>query len=79
MPGRFLVNIFPSLRHVPSWFPGAGFQRFLARLARMSFETRYPPFEEAKKDFVGSVFLDVCRVLSLTTFSIGEWKERQTS
>ncbi|KAJ2918168.1 hypothetical protein MD484_g2258, partial [Candolleomyces efflorescens] len=52
MPGRFLVNIFPSLRHIPSWFPGAGFQRFLADLARKSFETQYPPFEEAKKDFL---------------------------
>ncbi|KAG7451628.1 cytochrome P450 [Guyanagaster necrorhizus] len=26
-PGGFLVNHIPALRHVPSWFPGAGFQR----------------------------------------------------
>ncbi|TFK49211.1 cytochrome P450 [Heliocybe sulcata] len=26
-PGRWLVNYFPLLRFVPSWFPGAGFQR----------------------------------------------------
>ncbi|KAG9086184.1 hypothetical protein FRC07_013174, partial [Ceratobasidium sp. 392] len=24
----FLVNDFPILKHVPAWFPGAGFQRF---------------------------------------------------
>ncbi|PPR03414.1 hypothetical protein CVT24_012709 [Panaeolus cyanescens] len=24
-PGGFLVNIIPALRHVPEWFPGAGF------------------------------------------------------
>ena len=29
VPGRFLVNIFPSLKYTPSWFPGAGFKRFL--------------------------------------------------
>ncbi|RXW14495.1 hypothetical protein EST38_g11359 [Candolleomyces aberdarensis] len=33
VPGRYLVNIFPSLKHVPSWFPGAGFKRFLGSLA----------------------------------------------
>ncbi|KZT20213.1 cytochrome P450 [Neolentinus lepideus HHB14362 ss-1] len=26
-PGRWLVNYFPLLRFVPSWFPGAGFHR----------------------------------------------------
>jgi cytochrome P450 len=25
-PGGFLVNLVPSLRHVPAWFPGAGFK-----------------------------------------------------
>ncbi|KAI0318715.1 cytochrome P450 [Amylostereum chailletii] len=33
IPGSFLVDIFPSLRWIPSFFPGAGFKR-LARLAR---------------------------------------------
>ncbi|KAI0629111.1 cytochrome P450 [Trametes polyzona] len=26
-PGAFLVDTFPILRHVPPWFPGAGFKR----------------------------------------------------
>ncbi|KAJ2927004.1 hypothetical protein H1R20_g10104, partial [Candolleomyces eurysporus] len=51
VPGRYLVNIFPSLRHVPSWFPGTGFKRFFGSLARISFKTLYLPFEEAKHDF----------------------------
>ncbi|RXW20708.1 hypothetical protein EST38_g5165 [Candolleomyces aberdarensis] len=50
VPGRFLVNISPSLRHVPSWFPGAGFKRFFSDLSHISFETLYPPFEGAKHD-----------------------------
>ena len=29
-PGRYLVQTFPSLRHIPAWFPGAGFQREFA-------------------------------------------------
>ena len=35
-PGRYLVQTFPSLRHVPAWFPGARFQReFAAWRGRM--------------------------------------------
>lgn len=26
-PGRFLVDIFPVLKHVPHWMPGANFKR----------------------------------------------------
>ncbi|KAK0479597.1 cytochrome P450, partial [Armillaria novae-zelandiae] len=26
-PGAFLVNLIPILRHIPEWFPGAGFKR----------------------------------------------------
>ncbi|KAJ2922909.1 hypothetical protein H1R20_g14169, partial [Candolleomyces eurysporus] len=26
-PGGFLVNLVPQLKHIPEWFPGAGFQR----------------------------------------------------
>jgi len=25
-PGAYLVDLIPALRHIPSWFPGAGFQ-----------------------------------------------------
>ncbi|KAG6808632.1 hypothetical protein H0H93_016669, partial [Arthromyces matolae] len=26
-PGAFLVDVLPILRHIPAWFPGAGFQK----------------------------------------------------
>ena len=26
-PGRYLVEHFPALAHIPSWFPGAKFKR----------------------------------------------------
>ncbi|KAF7364917.1 O-methylsterigmatocystin oxidoreductase [Mycena venus] len=29
-PGAAMVNAFPILKHLPSWMPGAGFQRFAA-------------------------------------------------
>ena len=27
VPGKYLVESFPILRHIPAWFPGARFQR----------------------------------------------------
>ncbi|KAJ7697221.1 cytochrome P450 [Mycena rosella] len=48
-PGRFLVNTFPMLKYVPSWFPGAGFKRQAQewkQLARAMIDT---PFAETKR------------------------------
>jgi len=36
-PGSFLVDVFPSLRHVPSWMPGAAWKR-IARQWRRNFD-----------------------------------------
>lgn len=33
LPGHWLANIFPALRHLPEWLPGCAFQKF-AREAR---------------------------------------------
>ena len=27
VPGKYLVEVFPGLRHLPAWAPGAGFKR----------------------------------------------------
>ncbi|EKM50483.1 uncharacterized protein PHACADRAFT_188057 [Phanerochaete carnosa HHB-10118-sp] len=36
-PGKWLVDSFPSLRHVPAWLPGAGFKRW-AKYAKARME-----------------------------------------
>ena len=66
VPGRYLVNYFPILKYVPSWFPGAGFQTRFKEIAQMSFKSLYPPFEEAKRDVVsalGSTILGIAQVV----------------
>ncbi|RXW11770.1 hypothetical protein EST38_g14085, partial [Candolleomyces aberdarensis] len=50
IPGRFIVNYFPLLRYVPSWFPGAGFKKHFKDIAQLNFKMRCTPFEEAKRD-----------------------------
>ncbi|KAJ3532195.1 hypothetical protein NMY22_g7843 [Coprinellus aureogranulatus] len=47
-PGRYLVNTFPALRHVPGWLPGAGWKRYMTGLAKLGRDVRDRPFEEAK-------------------------------
>ncbi|KAJ2932209.1 hypothetical protein H1R20_g4906, partial [Candolleomyces eurysporus] len=51
LPGRFLVNSLPALRHIPSWFPGGGYKKDLRELSQIGFKTVYPPFEEARSNF----------------------------
>ncbi|KAJ2919371.1 hypothetical protein MD484_g982, partial [Candolleomyces efflorescens] len=52
VPGRLLVGFIPALKYIPSWFPGAGFQKILKNLAHLSFKTVHTPFEEAKSNLV---------------------------
>jgi hypothetical protein len=47
IPGSFLVDIFPILRFVPSWFPGAGWKRKLQAYGRRSDAVYYQAFEDA--------------------------------
>ncbi|KAK1983937.1 cytochrome P450 [Colletotrichum cereale] len=40
VPGAFLVDIFPFLRYVPSWVPGAGFKQIAKEWKAQFFGTR---------------------------------------
>ncbi|KAJ7777076.1 cytochrome P450 [Mycena metata] len=49
VPGRFLVDTFPILKHVPEWFPGAGFRRKAKEWRNLARSMRDKPFAEAKR------------------------------
>ncbi|KAJ7607877.1 cytochrome P450 [Roridomyces roridus] len=51
VPGKFLVDSFPLLKYIPSWFPGAGltFQRFARKGRMLSQNMLEKPFAEAKR------------------------------
>ncbi|KAJ2932202.1 hypothetical protein H1R20_g4910, partial [Candolleomyces eurysporus] len=49
-PGKYLVSSFPILKHIPSWFPGAGFKRYFQALAKELDTTVWSPFEDAKQN-----------------------------
>ncbi|KAJ7684128.1 cytochrome P450 [Mycena polygramma] len=47
-PGGFLVNLIPTLRHLPSWFPGAGFQKTAKSWAETLYQMAEQPYQFVK-------------------------------
>ncbi|EKM54608.1 uncharacterized protein PHACADRAFT_197041 [Phanerochaete carnosa HHB-10118-sp] len=45
-----LVDFFPALRHIPAWFPGAGFKRFAQRARNTIRKTRTLPMDEIRRE-----------------------------
>ncbi|KAF9034507.1 cytochrome P450 [Rhodocollybia butyracea] len=48
VPGAFLVDIFPFLKYVPSWFPGASFQQQAKAWNGIREASIAPPFMRVK-------------------------------
>ena len=53
IPGSFLVDIFPALKYVPEWFPGAGFKRMAREGRILSARFADEPLNDAVKRMVG--------------------------
>lgn len=47
IPGRYLVDIFPSLKYIPTWMPGAGFQQEAISVQPLAQEIKDVPAEHA--------------------------------
>jgi hypothetical protein len=59
IPGAFLVDSFPILKYVPSWFPGAGFQKKAARWREAINTMAEKPFRHVQEQLVQVRFLRV--------------------
>jgi hypothetical protein len=53
VPGAFWVDLFPILKYVPSWFPGAGFQKKAAHWREVNASVTETPFRYVKEQLVG--------------------------
>ncbi|EAU80756.1 hypothetical protein CC1G_04866 [Coprinopsis cinerea okayama7 len=49
LPGQFLVNVFPSLSYVPTWFPGTGWKKRLLHLAEETTNALVDTWNDAKE------------------------------
>lgn len=52
VPGKFLVEFLPFLRHIPPWFPGAMSQRIWAKWMAAGERLKNAPFEHTKAKLV---------------------------
>lgn len=50
--GALVVNTFPILRHLPPWFPGAGFKHFAKESKVLTDQMQVVPMELVKKNMV---------------------------
>ncbi|KAI0712496.1 CyP450 monooxygenase [Earliella scabrosa] len=48
-PGKYLVELLPFLQYIPSWVPGAGFQRQFAKWRDDTYRLRDTLFEKTKE------------------------------
>ena len=63
IPGTFLVDMFPFLKYLPSWFPGAGFQKKAARWRELVNTMAEKPFRHVQEQLVQFHFLRVHELL----------------
>ena len=54
-PGNFLVDVLPFLKYVPSFVPGAGFQKQAAIWREWMVEFVNSPFATVQKEIVSGV------------------------
>lgn len=68
----FLVDLFPALKHLPTWFPGAGFQRQAAIWREAVMKLVNMPFEQAEEAFVSFTFLCLQEIVNSCDLSCSE-------
>ena len=56
IPGAFWVDLFPILKYVPRWFPGAGFQRKAAHWREAIDTMAERPFRHVQEQLVRVFF-----------------------
>ena len=56
IPGAFWVDFLPILKYVPSWFPGAGFQKKAAHWREVNSSVIEKPFLYVKEQLVRDNF-----------------------
>ena len=65
IPGAFWVDSFPILKYVPSWFPGAGFQKKATRVREATNIMVEKPFCLVQEQLVRIHFCEQHQLLFL--------------
>ena len=75
VPGKFVVEVIPFLRHMPAWFPGSGKQKVFTECQAMFRTLEDTAYEHVKSTIVSTnnstVTLVACQLM-IPTFSSGD-------
>ncbi|KAJ7776053.1 cytochrome P450 [Mycena maculata] len=63
IPGRFLVDFLPVLRHIPDWVPGAGFKLKAKAGKKVAWALNDVPFAEASGTVPHSITAESLQIL----------------
>lgn len=55
VPAKWFVDVFPSLKHLPEWFPGAGFKRQAREWKELWRRFRVEPFLAGQENIVSDI------------------------
>ncbi|KAF8879140.1 cytochrome P450 [Infundibulicybe gibba] len=55
VPGAFLVDSFPSLRHLPEWLPGMGFKKLARAWAQDTSDMAEIPYSYARRQIAAGI------------------------
>ena len=55
MLGALWVEFIPALRYLPSWLPGASYQRKAKKWYAEAMALKHKPFAKAMSDFVSII------------------------
>ncbi|KAI9465876.1 cytochrome P450 [Lactarius psammicola] len=76
VPGAFLVDLFPSLKHVPEWMPGAGFKKKAKEWRKLSEAMINVPYNMVKDKFNNGTavpcFVSTCLELNAASNASGK-------
>uniref|UniRef100_A0A0W0FF05 Cytochrome P450 n=3 Tax=Moniliophthora roreri TaxID=221103 RepID=A0A0W0FF05_MONRR len=80
VPGAFLVDSFPFLKHVPSWVPGAGFKRKAQKWKEMALSMVNRPFAAGKEMMHSDKYIPsfISRSLQDLDDSSADYEEKET-
>ncbi|KAJ7257102.1 cytochrome P450 [Mycena rebaudengoi] len=78
IPGAFLVDTFPAMKYLPSWFPGAGFKRKAKEWRKVVREVLEKPFHETKRNITMGTARPSFTSLNLHNIDESEVSDRTT-
>lgn len=64
VPGAFMVELFPFLKHIPAWLPGGGARKFADDYSPAVQGLRNKPFDEVKRAAVRYHYLQYYLLMS---------------